>query len=196
MTSRSNKATGLIAALRRDYEVNNKGRRALVILGIFRLGNAVHFSASKGPFRRFALLLLNALNRVFVFYPLGIEIPFSCKIGPGLRLPHQNGIVFQGATELGEEVTVYHQVTIGENERSARRGGAIVGDRVYIGAGAKIIGRVMVGDDATIGANAVVVKDVPPRATVICRQETLASKEQSGATEDRTSGDQESMLTN
>jgi len=146
-----------------------------------------------GPFRAFALAILNLCNQFLVFYPLGIEIPFSCKIGPGLRLPHQHGIVFQGATELGEDVTVYHQVTLGENERSGERGGPIVGDRVYIGAGAKIIGRVIVGDDATVGANAVVVMSVERGATVICRQETLASEGQPQVKGNRTPGGAETI---
>jgi serine O-acetyltransferase len=93
----------------------------------------------------------------------------NCDIGGPLPkstfLPHPFGIVLTSGAELGEDVVIGHQVTIGN------RGGVMaapkIGNRVYIGAGAKILGPVTIGDDAIVGANAVVTKDVPARATVV-----------------------------
>lgn len=177
----------VLSVLQRDYIANNKGKRAMLILTIYRMGNLCYYSELKAPLRRIVLAGLSSLNAVLVFYPLGIEIPFSCRIGAGLRMPHQNGIVLQGATEIGEDCTIYHQVTLGENERSAGRGGPIVGNRVYLGAGAKVIGRITIGDDSTVGANAVVVRSLEPHSTAICRQKTIAAKgsRPSSRTDDR-----------
>lgn len=89
----------------------------------------------------------------------GIQIPASCKIGKGLRIHHFGGIVMHPTTEIGENCTVYHGVTIGD--RGGKGGAAKIGDRVLLGAGAKVIGEISIGDDSLIGANAVVREDVP-----------------------------------
>ena len=99
--------SSLRSTLRRDYDANNSGKRALVILGIHRLGNAVYYSESMGPFRAFALAILNLCNQFLVFYPLGIEIPFSCKIGPGLRLPKRKAKSIGSSTLSANRTLVY-----------------------------------------------------------------------------------------
>lgn len=79
-------------------------------------------------------------------------------------MPHPNGVVIHPAAEVGVNCLILQQVTIGANQH-----GQVpkIGDRVDIGAGAKIIGGVVVGDHALIGANAVVVHDVPPWHTAV-----------------------------
>ena len=94
-------------------------------------------------------------------FPLG----FSC--GPGLKLPHLNGIIVSSQAHLGKECKLYHQVTLGISESSGKMGAPNIGDNCIIGAGAKIIGPVKVGSNVKIGANAVVTKDVPPNSTVV-----------------------------
>ena len=93
----------------------------------------------------------------------------NCDIGMALPesvfLPHPFGIVLTSGAELGEDVVIGHQVTIGN--RSGVMAGPKIGNRVYIGAGAKILGPVTIGDDAVVGANAVVTKDVPDGTTVV-----------------------------
>lgn len=87
--------------------------------------------------------------------------------GGGLRIPHLNGIIISPVAKVGADCTIFHQVTLGVNGRKSLGAGPTLGDRVSIGTGAKIIGPVRIGDDVTIGANAVVTKDIPNGATVV-----------------------------
>jgi serine O-acetyltransferase len=80
-------------------------------------------------------------------------------------LPHPNGIVIHPASQIGVNCTIYQQVTLGG--RDDNHGAPVIGANVLIGTGAKILGSVTVGDGARIGANAVVLADVPPRATAV-----------------------------
>ena len=97
-------------------------------------------------------------------------IPDTLRIGKNVCFPHGIMGVFisQGAL-IGDNVTIFHQVTIGSNtlKDSKNFGAPIIGNNVYIGAGAKIIGKVIVGDNVRIGANAVVTTDIPANATVV-----------------------------
>lgn len=93
----------------------------------------------------------------------GADIPLNCKIGGGLLLPHPNGIVIHPDAEVGPNCLLFQQVTIGE----AGGGVPTLEGHVDVGAGAKIIGRLRVGKHAKIGANAVVLLDVPSGATAV-----------------------------
>lgn len=102
-----------------------------------------------------------------IYKMLGMGI-LTKNIGGGVRLQHLNGIYIHNNAILGENCTIYQQVTIGLNEHKENYNlAAQIGDRVYIGAGAKIIGNVKIGNDVRIGANAVVTKDVPSGKTVV-----------------------------
>jgi len=92
----------------------------------------------------------------------GADIPLTCKIGGGLLLPHPNGVVFHSDCEIGVNCLIFQQVTLGYRRDGAPR----IGGHVDIGAGAKLIGRIVVGDHARIGANALVLEDVPPGGTM------------------------------
>ena len=91
------------------------------------------------------------------------SIPYQVQIGPGVTFGHRQGIMMGKRVKIGARCKIRHQVTIA----GGTGGGAKIGDDVQIGAGAKIIGPVRIGNRARIGANAVVVKDVPDDATVI-----------------------------
>lgn len=93
----------------------------------------------------------------------GADIPLNAKIAGGLLLPHPNGIVVHPDVEIGPNCLLFQQVTLG----SDGRGVPSLGGHVDVGAGAKLIGPIKIGDHARIGANAVVTKDVPPGATAI-----------------------------
>ena len=103
--------------------------------------------------------LFNRVNTMFC----GCVIGRGADFGPGFVLIHSLGVVINGAVRGGANVKIEHQVTIG----AERRQSPVLGDEVFIGAGAKIVGPVTIGDGARVGANAVVVSDVPPHTTVV-----------------------------
>ncbi len=97
----------------------------------------------------------------------GIEIHPGAKIGPGFFIDHGMGVVIGETAEIGTDVTLYHGVTLGGTSLAKGKRHPTIGDRVVIGAGAKVLGAITVGDDSRIGANAVVVKSVPPNSVVV-----------------------------
>lgn len=96
----------------------------------------------------------------------GIEIHPLTKIGYGFYIGHFGGIVINEQAVIGNNCNISHGITIGQINIGDKQGTPIIGDRVYIGPGAKIIGRICIGDDAAIGANAVVTKDVETHTSV------------------------------
>jgi serine O-acetyltransferase len=97
----------------------------------------------------------------------GIEIHPGASIGRGLFIDHGMGVVIGETAEVGSEVTLYHGVTLGGTSLSKGKRHPTIGDRVTIGAGAKVLGNITIGSDSRIGANAVVVKSVPENSVVI-----------------------------
>lgn len=104
-------------------------------------------------------MLFNKLNAI----SSGCIIGRGAEFGPGFVLIHAQGVVINGDVKGGRNVHVEHQVTIGAERRRA----PVLGNDVFIGAGAKVIGPITIGDGARIGANAVVVHDVPAHTTVV-----------------------------
>ena len=104
-------------------------------------------------------MAFNKLNAVVS----GCVIGRGADFGPGFVLIHSNGVVINGNVRGGSNVLIEHQVTIGADRRQT----PVLGSDLFIGAGAKIVGGVTVGDGARIGANAVVVHDVAPNTTVV-----------------------------
>ena len=99
-------------------------------------------------------------------YKYGFAIPEYMEIGPGLFLNRFGGFYFHGDTVLGSNVNITHGVVLGYMNRGGRRGAPVIGDRTFLGSGAKVIGGIRIGSEAAIGANAVVTKDVPDRGVV------------------------------
>ncbi len=97
----------------------------------------------------------------------GIEIHPGARIGPGLVIDHGMGLVIGETAEIGSDVTLYHGVTLGGTSLEKGKRHPTLGDRVVVGAGAKILGAIVVGADSRIGANAVVVKSVPENSVVV-----------------------------
>ena len=104
-------------------------------------------------------MAFNRLNSIFCNCIVGRGAEF----GPRFVLVHATGVVINGAVRGGSDVYLEHQVTIG----AERRQSPVLGDDVFVGAGAKILGSVRIGDGARVGANAVVVHDVPAYSTVV-----------------------------
>ncbi|NOX63753.1 MAG: serine O-acetyltransferase [Chloroflexi bacterium] len=97
----------------------------------------------------------------------GIEIHPGAKIGGGLFIDHGMGVVIGETAEIGEDVTLYHGVTLGGVSWRKEKRHPTLGNHVVVGAGAKILGPVKIGDYTRIGANSVVVKDIPENCVVV-----------------------------
>jgi len=120
--------------------------------------------ATKTDFLSKGLRKLCVIRHRFWSVVTGADIPINCKIGGGLLLPHPNGIVIHPDARVGPNCLIFQQVTIG-----TRGDGFVpnIGGHVDIGAGAKILGGIAIGDHATIGANAVVLCDVPAKKSAV-----------------------------
>ena len=97
----------------------------------------------------------------------GIEIHPGATIGQRFFIDHGMGVVIGETAELGDDVTLYHGVTLGGTSLNKGKRHPTLGDRVVVGAGAKVLGAITVGEDSRIGANAVVVKSVPANSIVV-----------------------------
>jgi serine O-acetyltransferase len=97
----------------------------------------------------------------------GISISYRTQIGSGFYIGHFGGIVVNQNTIIGKNCNISQQVTLGVANRGERKGYPVIGDNVYIGPGAKVIGKVHVGNNVAIGANCVVTKDVPDNGVVV-----------------------------
>jgi serine O-acetyltransferase len=112
---------------------------------------------------RLAARTFAELGRIFT----GVEIHPGAVLGARLFIDHATGVVIGETAEVGDDVTIYHGVTLGGSGTDTGKRHPTVGDRVTIGAGAKVLGAIKIGDDSRIGANAVVVKEVPSSAVVV-----------------------------
>ena len=112
---------------------------------------------------RFLGRLLSQLSRFLT----GIEIHPGAKIGSGFFIDHGMGVVIGETSEVGDNVTLYHGVTLGGTSWKKEKRHPTVGNNVIVGAGASVLGPIKVGDNARIGSGSVVVEDVPPNATVV-----------------------------
>ena len=117
----------------------------------------------RGPWHKF-LRRMARVRHLFWSIITQSDIGLEAKLGSGLLLPHPNGVVIHEDARIGDDCMIMQQVTIGMISDGEV---PIVGNRVYIGAGAKVIGKVVIGDGARVGANAVVLRDVPPNSTAV-----------------------------
>jgi serine O-acetyltransferase len=110
----------------------------------------------------------------------GIEIHPGASIGRRFFIDHGMGVVIGETAEVGDDCTLYHGVTLGGTSWNKGKRHPTLGNGVVIGAGAKILGPITVGDGARIGSNAVVIKSVPPGATAIGIPAHIVEKEAGG----------------
>ena len=111
----------------------------------------------------FLARIISQLSRLFT----GIEIHPGAKIGRGLVIDHGMGVVIGETAEIGNDVLIYHGVTLGGTGKDKGKRHPTLGNNVVIGAGAKVLGPIYVGNDSKIGANSVVLKEVPEGATAV-----------------------------
>src|SRR6202041_3301495 len=114
----------------------------------------------------------------------GVEIHPGAVLGAGLFIDHATGVVIGETAEVGDDVTIFHGVTLGGTGADTGKRHPTIGDRVIIGAGAKILGAIKVGDDSRIGANSVVVKEVPSSAVVVGVPGQIISRAKPGSPDD------------
>jgi serine O-acetyltransferase len=161
MTLLSTLREDLDNARRHDPAARSDVENALVYSGLhatwsYRLAHRMWAR----PALRGAARILTQLTRFLT----GIEIHPGATIGRRFFIDHGMGVVIGETAELGDDVMVYHGVTLGGRSLKQGKRHPTIGDRVTIGAGAKVLGPVRIGDDSAIGANAVVTRDVPPNS--------------------------------
>ena len=163
----------------KDYleSIKNRDPAAKTILSIILTYpgvKAVFFHLISNFFYKAGFDLIARIISQTVRFFTGIEIHPGAKIGKNLFIDHGMGVVIGETSEIGDNVTIYHAVTLGgsspsidsERQRHEKRHPSI-GNDVVIGSGAQIIGPIKVGNNSRIAANAVVVKDVPENATMV-----------------------------
>ena len=154
----------LLDQIREDHRAHGRdwtrpGFRAVAVhrFGTWRMG--VQSKVLRAPL---SLLYRWAFRHCRNVY--GIELPYTVALGRRVIVEHQGGIVVHGATVIGDDCIIRQNCTLGIRSLDALDAAPILGRRVNVGAGAAILGRVTIGDDAAIGANAVVLADVPAGA--------------------------------
>ena len=120
-----------------------------------------HYFYTKKLF--FLARLISQISRFFT----GIEIHPGAKIGRGLVIDHGMGVVIGETAEIGDDVLLYHGVTLGGTGKDKGKRHPTLGNNVVIGAGAKVLGPIYIGSNSKVGANSVVLKDVPEGATAV-----------------------------
>jgi serine O-acetyltransferase len=156
---------GFWQLVREDFATNgnNLGSQGFWALFWHRFGNWRMGlpSAIRPPFTVIYRIMFKA-TEIFC----GIHLPYAVPVGRRVALDHFGGMILV-ARAIGDDVTIRQNTTFGISRKDALRAKPIIGNRVDIGAGAVIIGNVHVGDDAVIGANAVVTADVPPNCLAL-----------------------------
>jgi serine O-acetyltransferase len=127
-------------------------------LWLYRLAHLLH--GWKIPFLP---RLISHLTRVFS----GVEIHPAAQIGRRVFIDHGQGVVIGETSVIGDDVVIYQQVTLGGTGKTHGKRHPTIGNHVILGAGAKILGNITIGEEVRIGAGSVVVTDVPPRCTVV-----------------------------
>lgn len=119
------------------------------------------------PLLRYSLYPVARVMLYHFRYKFGIDIPFITDIGPGFYIGHFSCIFVNERCVIGRNCNISQGVTVGTSNRGERAGNPVIGDNVYLGPGAKVIGAIRVGNHAAIGANSVVTHDVPDHAVVV-----------------------------
>lgn len=146
-------------------------KKGKLVFKIYKYGNRT--IEKKGFIRDIKYFIYKILDVIILEFFLNDEIPASTKIGDQLILYHPYGIIINKNSSIGDNVQIRHQVTIGNNGKDDRC--PIIGDDVNIGAGAKIIGGIKIGNGCVIGANAVVTKSFPENSVLVgCPAKNIA----------------------
>lgn len=161
----------MFRALRRDIQAalerDPAARSTLEVLFCYPGVHALFFHRiAHGLWNRGYLLLGRFVSHVGRSLT-GIEIHPAARIEPGLFIDHGMGVVIGETAEVGENVTLYQGVTLGGTSLKRAKRHPTLGNNVVVGAGARVIGAITIGDGSRIGAGSVVVRDVPPNSVVV-----------------------------
>ena len=151
------------AALSMDPAATSKVEVALTYAGFHAL---LFYRLAHWLVKRRIPFLPRALSQ-FARFITGIEIHPGATIGSGLFIDHGMGVVVGETTEIGDNVTLFQGVTLGGTGKQRGKRHPTIGSHVVVGAGAKVLGPITVGDYVKIGANSVVLQDVPDHSTVV-----------------------------
>jgi serine O-acetyltransferase len=168
----------MLSNLRKDFaRYADSGRASLLDPSVaaivsYRLGQSCR--RCRIPVLRPILVAMHALLHAMVTVVLGIYLPRGASIGPGLRIYHFGGIVVSPNAIIGSNCTLRNNVCIGN--RYGRDDAPTIGDNVDFGVGSVVIGNIYVGNNARIGANAVVLIDVPENTSAVGVPARLVSK--------------------
>ena len=157
----------LLALVREDWQNHGcdwtrPGFRALAVhrFGVWRA--ALPLKLVRAPMTLLYRHLFRHCRNVY-----GIELPYSAKVGRGVVIEHQGGIVIHGNAVIGNRCIIRQGCTLGLRRLDDLFAAPVLDDGVQLGAGAVLLGRITIGQGAVIGANAVVLDDVPPRAIAV-----------------------------
>ncbi|MFI3219225.1 MAG: serine acetyltransferase [Methylococcales bacterium] len=139
-------------------------RQGLWVMVVYRFGRWRYTVQQR--WLRLPLSILYKILKLLSQILTGIDLPCEVQIGRRLTIEHFGDIIISGDTVIGDDVVIRNGVTIGLR-RTGIAGAPIIGDRVDIGAGAKILGTIRIGNDVAIGANAVVLQDVPDNSLAV-----------------------------
>lgn len=154
----------LAAAQREDPAARSKFEVAILYPGLHAIWM---YRVAHWMWQRRGLRFGSRALSQFARFCTGIEIHPGATIGRRFFIDHGMGVVIGETAIIGDDVLMYHQVTLGGRARGRFKRHPTIGNRVLIGSGAKVIGDITVGDDAKIGANALVVRDVAAGAVVV-----------------------------
>lgn len=152
--------------LREDWVTHERdiSRPGLWVMVVYRFGRWRY--RFKYRIVRAPLSLIYKILKVVSQILTGIELPCEAQIGRRFKIEHFSDIIISGDASFGDDVIIRNGVTVGLRHTGIR-GAPKIGNRVDIGAGAKILGAITIGDDVAIGANAVVVEDVPSNSVAV-----------------------------
>lgn len=141
-------------------------QQGLWALLVYRINSALYRARLPRFLKKF-LLLFCILSQKWIEIVTGISIPYSAQIGHSFYIGHFGNIIINSKAIIGNNCNISQGVTIGVSGRGQKRGVPDIGDNVYIGANATIAGRIKINDNSVIGANSLVIKDVPNDITVL-----------------------------
>ncbi len=153
-------------------------QQGLWAICIYRINHSI-YSCKLPKILKLFLLFFCVISQKNIEIITGISLPYSAKIGHSFYIGHFGNIILNSKTVIGNNCNISQGVTVGVSGKNEKRGVPIIGNNVYIGANATVVGKIFVGDNAVIGANSLVVEDVPESTTVVGVPAKLVSKNDS-----------------